>query len=160
MISLLYTTTDKIRAILGVTERELADKQVEDVSVVERTLLKLKQVYPDHADLASKISGGTATDDEKSTWSILNIYCDYLGASFLLPQIQMLVFKRVSDEAATVHRYGPDDLQSLRDQILGALDEYEDLLNPDLADAWMPVNVFGTVRPTYDPVTNEGAEGT
>lgn len=152
-IPVLYTTTDAIRATLGLTRRELYDFQITDLEIGELLLIELATVYPDHLALAATITGGTATDEEIATWMVLCQYTKYQAATYLLPQFQMLVTQRISDGDVEVARFGPD-LQATIDRILGMRDKFLALLNPDLAGTYWPLLPVTVVTPDYDPVVN------
>lgn len=152
-IPVLYTTTDAIRATLGLTRRELYDFQITDLEIGELLLIDLATVYPDHLALAAAIKNGSPTDEEIATWTILCQYTKYQAATYLLPQLQMLVTQRISDGDVEVTRFGPD-LQATIDRILGMRDKFLALLNPDLAGTYWPLIPVAMVTPDYDPVVN------
>src|SRR5690606_3702207 len=152
-IPVLYTTTDAIRATLGLTRREQYVFQITDLEIGELLLIDLTTDYPDHLALAAAIKNGTATDEEIATWTILCQYTKYQAATYLLPQLQMLVTQRISDGDVEVTRFGPD-LQATIDRILGMRDKFLALLNPDLAGTYWPLLPVAVVTPDYDPVVN------
>lgn len=150
-----YTTTDQIRAVLGLTSKELGDSMISDLGTADLLSLDLYTVYPDHAALKQRIDDGTATSEDQHTWLVLRMYCRYQGACHLLPQFQMIVAKKVSDGDAEMIRFGPDNLQQFKDEIRGKRDEYLQELDPTFYDETYEM-YFGAVAPAYDPVTNEG----
>lgn len=152
MADVLYTSTEKVRAVLGLSSVELEEAYLADINLEDMLLLELEDVYPDHEALFAAI-GGTPTADETRTWRILQLYCTHRAATFLLPQFQMIVDKRRSDGDFQGDRFGAD-LEAFRNHIKAEADRYQNLLNPDLT---FVLNPFGAVDPDYDPVTNEGA---
>lgn len=159
MIVGLYTTADAVRATLGLTERELYDKQIVDLEVDELLRIELHTVYPDHGALKDAVDTGAATPAELHTWRILQQYVKYECAVQLLPQFQMLVTQKVSDGDAEVSRF-TDDLQETIDRILAKRDQYLTLLNPDAALVGASASPFSLVQPSYDPVTDGPYEST
>lgn len=151
-----YTTADKIRAVLGLTTKELKDSMISDLGIADMLSLNLGEVYPAHEALKAAIDGGSPTTEESRLWSIMQLYTAHQAACYLLPQLQMIVVKRISDGDVEMVRFGPDDLAQLRSLIQGRRDEYLNLLNPDLP-VQTGFSVIGLVAPSYDPVTNEGA---
>ena len=156
MITILYTDSDKVRSVLGVSDRELLDQTMLDLEIEDQLLLNLPEVYPDHVALAAIAEGPNAelTAEQDLAWRVLRQYVKYRAATYLLPQFQMITWKRLSDGDVDQTRYGPDDLAQFCDNIKGEADKYEEALNPS-SDRLMVG--FGLVTPGYDPVVNEGA---
>lgn len=153
-----YTTTDQIRAVLGLTDKELGDTMIMDLGVADQLTLRLVEVYPDHAALKAKIDARTATTEEQLVWVTLTMYVRYEAACALLPQFQMIVVKRISDGDVEMQRFGPDDLAQFREEVRGKRDEYLRALDPTYFEA-AGFPLFGAVAPAYDPVTNTTGEG-
>lgn len=156
-MNILHTTTDAIRAALGLTDRELKDTQISDLGIESMLEIELSTVYPDHAGLAQKIQDSTATPEEAFVWKVLLQYEKYQCAVFLLPQIQMLVVQRISDGDAEMARFQTDNLQDTIDRITGMRDRYLNALDELMNRLQEFFNPFSTVAPDYDPVTNDGA---
>jgi hypothetical protein len=148
-----YTNTDQIRAVLGVTDKELGDTMILNLGVADQLTLALAQVYPDHAALKAAIDAETATAEEVLIWTTLTLYARYEAACALLPQFQMIVVKRISDGDVEMQRFGPDDLAQFREEIRGKRDDLIRQLDPDYFGT-EPFSQFGAVVPNYDPVTN------
>lgn len=158
-MDVLYTNTNSIRAALGLTNKELYDSQIIDLGVAGMVEIELREVYPDHAALKQKIDNSTATPEEVVIWSVLLQYVKYEAASFMLPQFQMLVAQKISDGDAEMSRFQATNLQDTINRILTMRDKYRGML---LAEGGAvpqgTLSMFSVVTPTYDPVTNEGAE--
>lgn len=158
-MDVLYTTTDAIRAALGVTDREVKDNQITDLGVEDMVEIELKTVYPNHAALKQKIDDITATPEEKFTWSILLQYVKYEAAAFMLPQFQTLIVQKISDGDAEMSRFQATNLQDTINRILTMRDKYRGMLQIEGGEfPREALSLFSVVSPTYDPVTNEGAE--
>ena len=154
-----YTTTNAIRAALGVTDREVKDNQITDLAVADMVNIELKEVYPAHAALKQKIDDDTATPEEEFTWSILLQYVKYEAAAFMLPQFQTLIVQKISDGDAEMSRFQATNLQDTLNRILTMRDKYRGMLQ--IEGGALPqetLSMFSVVTPTYDPVTNEGGE--
>ena len=158
-MDVLYTTTDTIRAVLGLTDRELYDKQITDLGVEDLVSIELSGIFPDHDTLKNAVENNSATPEELFLWKVLLQYVKYEAAAFLLPQFQMLVVQKISDGDAENSRFQNNNLQDTIERILTMRDKYRNMLL-ELLEATIerPVfSVFATVTPGYDPVTNEGA---
>lgn len=153
MAALLYTTTQAVRASLGVSDIELTDVQITDLGVVSQLTLDLVEVFPDHATLAA-IPEQDRTAEETLNFIRLGLYSQYQVAVYLLPAIQLWAVQKLSDGDAEQTRFMPANLQDTIDRITGLRDKYAGQLNPDLVINGAAFNVFTLVQPAYDPVTN------
>lgn len=155
-MQVLYTTTNAIRAALGLSDKELPDAPIVDLGVEDQLYVRLADTYPTHATLHAAVEAGSATAEQAADYRILKLYVQYEAACCLLPQLQLIVVKKISDGDAEMTRFGPDDLAQLSGWIQGKRDEYLQLINPEFFSQ-NPLELFGISAPGYDPVTNEGA---
>ena len=162
MTDILYTTTNGIRAALGVDDSEVADSQITDLGVLSILTLELHSNFPTHAALAAaNAPGQTPTDEQKLQFMTLQLYCQYECAVQMLPHFQMLVAQKITDSDIETQRFQKDNLSDTIARITAQRDKYLGLLNPDagLPAGTLAVAVLGIVVPTYDPVTNVGGDG-
>ena len=61
---LFYTTTDEVRAVLGLTDKELKDKMILDAGTLDALALALLDHFPEHDALAQRVAGTGATPDD------------------------------------------------------------------------------------------------
>jgi hypothetical protein len=159
--AVLYTTTDNIRAALGVSIKEIADAQITDASIADQITVKLASLYPTHATLATDngfpsgpAPGGHPTADEAFTWIVLKLFCMYYGAELLLAAAQTLLAQTITDGQSSQARFQSDDLDETIDRIGSRADYYAGILNPDYsAEKGLGFALLGVVTPTYNPVT-------
>lgn len=154
MTDVLYTTTDKIRAVLGVSDTELTDAQITNLSVAEQLELKLNKLYPDHVALKAVIDATTATDEQKLIWKNILLWCQFAGAVCMLPSVQFWIAQKITDGDVEMQRFQKDNLQDTIDRITGMQDQYANEINPDVGGAGASTTLFSIVEPDYDPVTN------
>jgi hypothetical protein len=152
---ILYTSTDQIRAALGVTEREVTDDQINNLNVRDQLIFSLKPVYPDHATLWAK---SNPTDDEKLIKSALILFCQYESAVIMAAQLQMITAQKITDGDAEMQRFQKDNLDETIQRIISMRDRYANALKSSVPGFQTPAAIvhFGTVQPAYDPVTNTG----
>lgn len=156
MTTILYTSSDSIRAAIGVTEREISDSTLTGLNLSDQLELALDSVYPDHTALAQNQSRPA----DAKLYKVLTLYCQYQGALLVAPSYQMLLVKKISDGDASNERF-EDDLENTLNRLAAVRDRYarilQDAANGDSAPATAsaPLPVFSA--PSYDPVTNEGA---
>lgn len=155
MADVLYTTTDSIRAAIGVSDAEIQDKQILDLNVEDQLVLYLEQVYPDYEALAdANAPGKSPTKKQASDWKKLKLLCQYAGAVLLMLAGQNILVHSLTDGGTTMARFGRNDLDTTlarlerrRDELLAAL------LEDDLSGA--SFRLLARASPSYDPVTGE-----
>lgn len=156
MAVILYTTTDAVRAALGVTVRELDDGQITDLTIVDQLEVELDTVYADHVALKAKIDALTATTEEQAIWKRLKLYVLYEAAVIMLSNIQLWSAQKITDSDVEMQRFMKDNLQDTIDRITALRDKYAALVNPTLFPDGALYSHLTTVVPDYDPVTDEG----
>lgn len=159
MADVLYTTTEAIRAAIGVTNKEVEDVQITDLNTADQIEISLEGVYPDHVALKAAIDGGTPTAEQTRLYKLLKLYCQYEGAVICLMAGQHLLAQKITDGDAEMQRFNKDNMQDTLNQIMSMRDRYRGLLSvgvvtPTVTMATLPI--LTAVTPAYDPVTNEG----
>lgn len=155
----LYTTTEAIRAALGVTDKDVSDSQLTDLNLTDQLSLELDDVYPDHAAAKTAAEDVSPSAAEVRVFKIIKLFCQYQGAVFTLPGYQNLIAQKISDGGFEMQRFVKDDIEKTRAEITGMRDKYKALLAAELdsTDLQTPFTVLAVAVPNYDPVTNEGA---
>lgn len=159
MADVLYTTTEAIRAAIGVTNKEVDDVQITDLNTADQIEISLEGVYPAHVALKAAIDGGTPTPEQVRLYKLLKLYCQYEGAVICLMAGQHLLAQKITDGDAEMQRFNKDNMQDTLNQIMSMRDRYRGLLSvgvvtPTVTMATLPI--LTAVTPGYDPVTNEG----
>lgn len=158
MAAVLHTTTQQIRAVLGITDREIEDVQMTDLDLETLIEIEVDRVYPTHAAAVAAGDAGGATDAEKKLSKTVKLFCAYQGAVFLLPGLQNLIVQKVTDGDAEMQRFMKDDLDKTKEQITGMRDYLRATLNPTEYGTSASIIVpIVAALPDYDPVTNEGS---
>ncbi len=157
MSSIFYTTTEAIRAVLGVTDVEVEETQILNLGIDTQLELETDVVYSDHATVKAAVDANTATTDQQRVWKILQLFCQYQAAVFMLPGIQLLVAQKITDGDFEMQRFMKDSLQETEAKITELRDKYRGLLNPTAYGSGALVhNPMMLATPTYNPVTGEG----
>jgi hypothetical protein len=160
MSNVSYTTTDNIRAALGVSDVELLDTLIINASIADQIEVKLSEVFPGAAALAALNAqpppDPPPTDADVLQWKILKLFCMYYGAVCVLTAGQTILFQSITDSQTTNMRFG-DDIADLTDRIQSRVDLYLGLLNPAYStDSGLGFGLIGVSRPCKDPVTGRG----
>lgn len=156
-MNILYSDISGVRAVLGLTEREVPTSSVSALDLETLVELELDIVYPSHVSVKLAVEDASATVEQQKIYKLLRLFCSYQGAVFLLPQLQMLVAQAISDGDAEVRRFSVNDLEVTKAQIRGRLQDVKEKLNPEISGNSGLVSPLLAVQPDYDPVTNEGA---
>ena len=155
MLAILYTTTDRIRGALGVSENEISDQRIVDTAIEDQLTVRLSVIRPDHAAIKTAGEAVGATDAEKLLYKILQLYCMYFGAATMLNAAQTLLFQEVTDAETTNTRFKPNDISELIDNVMGQMGLYEGMLNDEYEQANGPGYMVASIAsPAYNPVTN------
>ena len=157
MAAVFYTTSEAVRAAIGVSIREIPDATLLDLDLETQLELEADVVYPTHAALKAAIEALTATSDQIKTWKYLKLFCQYQATVFLLPGLQNLLAQKLTDGDVEMQRFMKDSLIETEDKLTALRDKYRSLLNPTDYPTTGFVNPLIAATPDYDPVTNEGA---
>lgn len=149
MAAVLYTTTDAIRAALGLTVRDLKDAQIEDLRAALQLELDLAAWLPDHAAVRAAGQAPAATDEEVRRSATLELWCQYAGALLVANGLHMLAAQRISDGAMEMQRFPNEDLSQTRKHLQRLASRYK----LQLTGGQSALSLFGVSAPSVDPVT-------
>lgn len=158
MADILYTTTDAVRAAIGVTDVEVEDKQILDLNIEDQLVLFLESAYPIYEALAAANAPGAdppPTPQQISDWKKLKLLCQYQAAVILLQANQYLLVQAVTEGGTNMSRFSRNDIDTILTRIEGMRDQFLGSLtgeNPVTSYLVSPL-VRGT--PNYDPVRGE-----
>jgi hypothetical protein len=152
-LPVFYTNTDQIRAVLGISVKELPDKTIADAEYEALVESELDPVYENHATAIAASEDGAATPAEISLGKKIRLLCAYEVAVLFCPQLQALIFKKIEDSKVKYERYSEEGLQQLKDDILAKRDYLRGVLNPDYVISVASMSFINISRPGYDPVT-------
>lgn len=156
-MDIMYTTSNAIRACIGVTDKELSDAQLTDLNLGTQLSLDLDEVYPDHATAKTEGEAGGATALQLKTWNLIKMYSQYQGAAFMLPGLQNLIPQKLADAGFEMQRFTKDNLDKTKAEILGMRDKYRSAIAELLGETpYEAYSVLVRVTPTYNPVTSDG----
>jgi hypothetical protein len=147
-IVILYTTTEAIRAAVGVAATEVSDDALVDQALEDQLLSDLYHWIPDHASLY----GVDSTAQEKQTTRLLEMYCMYFGAIRVIEMV-LILRQSVTDGKQAVARFKVD-WELLMSQFKARLGEIRAELEDITGVTYNSTGFFGVASPDYDPVTN------
>ncbi|WP_422451846.1 hypothetical protein [Endozoicomonas sp. ALC066] len=141
-----YTSTEAIRACLGVDDSDVPDSYIIDSSMQVELELNLDEWLPDHASII------TGTDRSAK---LLKIYSQWY-CGYLLTQRPMAMVQEFTDGKSGMKRFNLNQ-DSLIDSALSQAEHYKKLLQKEqgLTDSTVENFSFISIStPTVDPVTS------
>lgn len=153
MIDILnLTTSQQIRALLGVTSADLPDDMVEGMGLVDDLTEELYGWLEEWAEVRD-----SGTDRQQR---LLRLYAKYQASAYAAASAQNFVLNKMSDGANIGERteLDLDAFNALRESLTARAMGYRSDLLYDLAgesetDTSVAVTLFGGVTPSRDPVT-------
>ena len=139
----VYTTTQAVRAALGVTTSEVPDVFLVDQNLDAALILDLDAWLPDR----SAVTGAQA--------SALKLYSMWFVAAYLA-EMTLAFPQKISDGKADMRRFTELDLEAIAETAKANRDKFKGLLLPDESeDASYGYVAAVAASPAYDPITNE-----
>ena len=149
MIEISMTNTDKIRAVLGLSIKEMPDKQLS----VRDLALELDMDLTSWIPNLSAIENGS-TDNEMKLLDAIGLYATYFCAKLVIPSLQMASLQKVSDGKNSADRFSPVDWDKLYDRTAERAAFYKKfILDNNAEKSTFTFKAFSAVGSAYDPVT-------
>lgn len=149
-----FSTTDSVRAVLGISEKDMSDLQLTDRNLELELRLDLSSWVSNAASLAEAVNAGTATQAELDILDSVGLYATYFCAKLVIPSLQMGAAHSISDGKNSMDRFASINWDQLYDRITERAAFYKKLVlnlnTPTTAAAYKP---FSLVASSYDPVT-------
>lgn len=152
-----YTTYDEIRAVLGVSEDELEDR---DLALNLRSLeldMDLESVHPNLVTVYELYKAGPTTQPQRRLVRAVPVFAAYSVARRLLMALPMFAPKTITDGRASQDRTA-DPYKHLRADLELAYEQVVGIITGALEDLGEVFGVTGTrifaaTSVTIDPVT-------
>lgn len=139
-VTILYTTSDKIRACIGCDEQDLPDDVVLNKDLDLLMLERLDTVYPTHED---------DVDADEVLERRLKLWCMYFGALTILEDSTLSIAQKIQSNTDQLVRFNTD-FELLKTELRRKLQDLETAINATLAPATF--NLVGAATPDYDPI--------
>jgi len=152
-----YTDTDKIRSVLGVSQKELDDARIIDRDLGKELRLDLLKWIPTHAALYTDGTSSGASEEALSISDALVLYSTYFCSLLTVKALKLIALHDISDGKNSMSRFATMDWQALQIDLQERVAFYKSLLS-DLtapsATAVAAYNPFTAVGLAVDPVTS------
>lgn len=149
-----YTTTDEIRAALGVTDNEMSDEMMYDALLGQLVLSDLEQWLSDHQTRWTAYKGATPTADEILVGRNIVFYCQWTGA-YYAAKAWLSIPQQISDGKSSLARYNTDKIMELSSAANKMRGKFRKAIEDSLGTYVGAASVMGRASPAFDPVTGE-----
>jgi hypothetical protein len=151
------TDTDEVRASLGVDDTDIPDTLITNRRPEEDLDIDLLTWLPTYATIISEGNGASPTDAQTLKYKLLKLYAKYFISALIASTAITAILQKESDGSNEGARF--NDAKALRElktsaegYAANAKSKLEQLVSPAESTTY---SQFGTVSPSYDPVTNE-----
>lgn len=145
MATILYTTTEKIRACIGCDDQDLPDEIVNNRNLDLLMEERLELVFPTHA------TATIASDLRK-----LALWCMYFGALTLIEDASLSIAQKIQANTDQLQRFDID-FEQLKKDLRAKLSNLESVLNPEqFSTAGVAPQLIGLATAAYDVITGSG----
>lgn len=152
MITALYTNSDRILSVLGLTSEDLDDTFFQSRDLARSLSVELFTWVPTHASVY-KADNVSVTDAERYQSDCLIMFCDYFGALKILEGV-LGILEKETDGQNEYKRFSNLDIPYLTQKLTAEMARYKGLLEQAITPTTTATVQFFTVSaPTYDPVT-------
>lgn len=141
-IQILYTTSDAIRAAIGIDEDDLSDAIVAGQFLDLLMMEGLQDVMPDYE---------TQADASDTVLNRLKLWCTYFGALSLVSDAQLGIPMKIQANTDAMQRF-QIDFEKLKENLAAKVAWVEAKLNPDFSNAVSRPQLIGAAAPDYDPI--------
>lgn len=154
-MQILYTTTERIRAVLGTDDRTVSDTDLANFGLEEECEVEFSSWLPNHAEIAADTSDAAAVLKSTLVSVICKWYCAYLVGLTYKTRIP----QEITNELGTkIKRWSlnDEDLQRFTDQYLKNKAKLTDIIAVEETGSLPGINILMTaVTSENDPVLTE-----
>lgn len=157
MLQILYTDTDFLRSLLGVSEKDLPDKRLIDRNLEKELSMDITSWMSNHAAISNLVNMGTATESEVATMDAITMYSAYFCAKLIIPSLQLGVAQAISDGKNSMDRFSAVDWDKLNDRMSERVAFYKKIAQGYMSlpePSQTTFSPFSIANPASDPVTN------
>ena len=134
MISLLYSGSDAVRSVLGVTIEEWSDESMQASPACLDLPLALAIWLPDHAARWDAYDGPSPTASQIKVGQALQQWCTYYAAWLMTPSLPLIVQQSLQDSKTTyVRKFTSQDVAQLRASTSEMAASYRALIEAEVA---------------------------
>ena len=141
MITVLYTTSDSIRASIGVDENDVSDAMIASQNLDMQMIERLSEVIPTYESIYD------GSDDGERR---VELWCQYFGALSLLENALLAIPQKIQANNDQLSRFAVD-FELVKDSLRSKLKILENKINPPVSA--IVHGLIGVSPAGYSPVT-------
>jgi len=154
MLSILGTDTDRVRSVLGISEKDMSDERLTVRDLEKELNFDLTSWVTNLQTLLDNVNSGTATAIESSIVDAIGLYSTYFCARLVVPSLQMGALHSVSDGKNTMDRFATVNWDQLYDRMSERTAFYKKFISDNnvsvsITQVFKP---FSLASAAYDPV--------
>lgn len=155
MVPISYTDTDKIRAVLGLSLKDMPDDRLAVRDLEKELNLDLASWVTNIQTLTDAVNSGTATQTESDVIDSIGLYATYFCAKLIIPSLQLATVAKIGDGKNSQERFANINWDSLYDRISERISFYRKFISDNNTTTATAVTYqrFSAVAAAYDPVT-------
>jgi hypothetical protein len=149
MLPILYTDTDQVRAVIGITDKDMSDTQITVRAPDKELTFDLLSWCPNYATISSTPPFGDA----------LQLFSTYFIARLLVNSLQLGAMKAIGDGENTMERFSPADWDKIYSKLDERVEFYKRYIltnNPTYATVPVTPAYFQAAGLAIDPVLSTG----
>lgn len=156
-VTVMYTNTDRIRSVLGLSAKDMSDAQVTDRNLATELRLQLASWLPTYATHYTAGKAPGATEALADIADGIELYCTYYCAQIIAtsPSLSLATPQQVSDGKNQISRFNQQDWENFRRLLEGKANHYRAIVEKavnSVSSATGP-KFFSAVALGTDPVT-------
>jgi hypothetical protein len=154
MTTILYTSTDQVRSIMGCSVEDISDTDITNRDPTTELTADLYTWLPTHATVASEGTAQGASALQVHKYNLLKLYSAYYVSALALEAVLTVVPAKISDGKNIMARYESKELTGMHSFALDKAMKYKAALLEHQGTTTTPIAMFAGVGDAYNPVTN------
>jgi len=150
-----FTDTNRIRGVLGFTDRDLPDSQIIEMEPIIELEIELYNWFPTYkTSYDTWFNNGSPTDADRHLINLLKSYSTYYAAYIVCSGLEMLAQRTITDSKMTASRFSNVRLEDIRDRMAGKAASAKELIADDVGITLTTTapTLFSSASPNFDPV--------
>jgi len=149
------TDTDQVRSVLGLTEKDLSDKDFDVPSVELELIMALTEDGIDYTTVISEGTGASPSADQTKRYNYLRLYSIYSCAVILIPRLRLAAVQKIGDGDNSMERFTKPQFEKLQKSYESKVESFRIALQSAISGSATQTTInspLSGVPPTYDPV--------
>lgn len=147
-----YSTTDAVRACLGITDNEMSDADLDAMDLDVSVLAELEDWLPTHSVHWAASKGAAPTATEIAVGRRISLYVNWIGALHAI-RAYLAVPHEISDGKAKISRFAKEGATLMEEKARRVSGKYKNEIQKLNGVTPSTATVMGLAKPSFDPIT-------